>query len=310
VRGRSFDTSRRFDKANEAVTNVSLGWQYFSNEDPIGKHLDYGDWIWEIIGIVGDTRYLLPNDPEPIQSYPLYARMLGNPMLAVRSRGDAQQQVLPVQRIVRQLDSDLPVSDVLTMDQLLNKNTVDANFNAKLLFGFTVISLVLAAAGIFGVPSYMVAQRTNELGIRVALGAQRSRVLANVLADGMRPALLGLAGGHVVSLATVRLIRSLFFETRRLDPAVFVLVSIGLIAAAAASCIALRGARRRSILCKCCELSRLINLSSARTPHRQFPHCKAASRLLFKRLASPLSQQSKSELRHSSLHPTDQAIIQ
>jgi len=238
LRGRSFDPSRRLLKANEAVINASFARQYFPNEDPIGKHLDYRDRIWEIAGIAGDTRYALEKDPEPILYCPVYAGLQSNAMLVVRSRGGAEQQAMPVQRILQQLDRDLGVSDVLTMDQLLNKNTLDASFNATLLTGFAVLSLVLAAAGIFGALSYMVAQRTNELGIRMALGAQRTRVLANVLADGMRPALLGLAGGLAASLVVVRLIRSLLFETRPLDPAVFVLVSIGLVAVAAVACIA------------------------------------------------------------------------
>jgi predicted permease len=237
LRGRSFDPSRRLDKANEAVINAAFARQYFPNENPIGKHLDYKDRLWEIVGVVGDTRYSLAQDPEPIQYYPLYAGLRSDAMLVVRARSNVEQQALPVQHILQQLDRDLAVSDVLTMDQLLNKNTVDASSSATLLIGFALLSLVLAAAGIFGVLSYMVAQRTNELGIRMALGAQRSRVVANVLADGMKPALLGLAGGLAVSLALVQLIRSLLFETRALDPAVFVLVSIGLIAVAAVACI-------------------------------------------------------------------------
>jgi len=237
LRGRGFDPSRRLDKANEALINASFARQYFPNEDPIGKHLDYHDRIWQIVGIVGDTRYSLAENPEPIQYYPLYAGLPSSIMLVIRSRGNAEQQALPVQHILQQLDRDLGVSDVLTMDQLLNKNTIDASFNATLLTGFAVLSLVLAAAGIFGVLSYMVAQRTNELGIRMALGAQRSRVLANVLADGLKPALVGLAGGLAASLVTVHLIRSLLFGTRPLDPSVFVLVSMGLIAVAAVACI-------------------------------------------------------------------------
>ncbi|MGP8187653.1 MAG: ABC transporter permease [Terracidiphilus sp.] len=238
LRGRSFDPSRRLDKADETVINAAFARQYFPNEDPIGKHLKYAGRNWEIVGVVGDTRYSLAEDPKPIQYYPLYAGQLSNAMLVVRSRGNVEQLALPVQRIVQELDRDLPVSDVLTMDQLLNKNTLDASFNATLLIGFAVLSLVLAAAGIFGVLSYVVAQRSNEFGIRMALGAQRGQVLAGVLADGLRPALLGLACGLMVSLATVRLIRSMLFETRPLDPAVFALVSVGLIAVAAVACIA------------------------------------------------------------------------
>lgn len=240
LRGRSFDPGQRLNKANETVINAAFARRYFPNEDPIGKHLDYRDRIWQIVGIVGDTRSMLAEDPPPIQYYPLYSGLQNNAMatLAVRSRGNVEQQAQPVQKILRQLDRDLAVSNVLTMDQLLNRNTADANFTATLLAGFSVLSLALAAAGIFGVLSYTVAQRANELGIRMALGAPRGRILAGVLADGMRPALLGLAGGVAASLATAQLIRSLLFKTQPLDPAVFVLVIAGMTTVAALACIA------------------------------------------------------------------------
>jgi putative ABC transport system permease protein len=238
LRGRAFDASRRLDQANESVISASFARQYFPKEDPIGKHLRYENRSWEIVGIVGDTRYDLAQPPKSIQYYPLYAGMLNNATLVVRSNRDVEQFALPIQRIVRDLDRDLPVSHVLTMDQLLNKSTVDASFDTTLLLGFAVLSLVLAAAGVFGVVSYMVAQRTNELGLRMALGARREQILTNVLFDGLRPALAGLAFGLAASAAAARLIRSMLFETAPFDPTVFVLVSLGLIVVAAAASLA------------------------------------------------------------------------
>jgi putative ABC transport system permease protein len=238
LRGRTFDASRRLDKANETIINAAFARQYFPNEDPLGKHLRYAGRNWEIVGVVGDTRYSLAEDPKPIQYYPLYAGQLNNAMLVIRSNRGVEQLALPVQRIVQDLDRDLPVSDVLTMDQLLGKNTVDASFDATLLLGFAVLSLALAAAGVFGVVSYMVAQRTSELGIRIALGAQRGQILMNVLFDGLRPTLTGLAFGLVAGAAAAKLIRSMLFETAPFDPAVFVLVSLGLIVVAAAASLA------------------------------------------------------------------------
>jgi ABC-type antimicrobial peptide transport system permease subunit len=141
---------------------------------------------------------------------------------------------LPIQRIVQELDHDLAVSDVLTMDQIIGKSTVDASFEAMLLLAFAVI---LAAVGLFGVLSYIVAQRTTEIGIRVALGAQRESVLRLVLVDGLRPALLGLALGIAGSVGASQLIRSMLYDTRPLDPSVFFGVAAILLCVACAACL-------------------------------------------------------------------------
>lgn len=136
------------------------------------------------------------------------------------------------------MDRDLPVSDVLTMDQMLGKNTLDQSFDTTLLSSFALLSLVLAAVGLFGVLSYIAAQRTNEIGIRIALGAQREQVLRLMLADGLRPALFGLALGLVASAAAVRLMRAMLYETQPLDPAVFATVTATLLLVAALACLA------------------------------------------------------------------------
>ena len=142
-----------------------------------------------------------------------------------------------MQRIVQELDHDLPVSDVLTMEQLLGKSTVDASFDATLLTAFATLSLLLAGVGLFGVLSYVVAQRTSEIGIRMALGAQREQVLRSVLLDGLRPALLGLALGLAVSVGVARLIRSMLYGTQPLDPGVFAAVAATLLLVAALACV-------------------------------------------------------------------------
>jgi putative ABC transport system permease protein len=239
LRGQGFDSSRVLDKADQMVINAAFARRYFPGEDPIGKHLHYRDKNWEIAGVVGDTRYALNKAPEPMQYYPLFSGGLNNGILVVRSGRDVEQYALPVQRIVQELDHDLPVSHVLTMDQLLGRETLDAGFNATatLLLGFAVLSLVLAAAGIFGVLSYVVAQRTNELGIRMALGAQRRQILTRVLIDGMRPVCAGLVLGLIASLAATRLIRSMLYETAPFDPAIFIVVSIGLLTVAVVACV-------------------------------------------------------------------------
>ena len=135
------------------------------------------------------------------------------------------------------MDPDLPVSDVLTMNQLLGKSTQDQSFNTTLLVAFAGLSLVLAAVGLFGVMSYIAAQRTAEIGIRTALGAKREHVMRKMLMDGMRPAVFGLIVGLAASLAVGRLMRDLLYEIKPLDPMVYTAVAATLLAVAAFACI-------------------------------------------------------------------------
>jgi ABC-type antimicrobial peptide transport system permease subunit len=135
------------------------------------------------------------------------------------------------------MDADLPLSDVLTMDQLLGKSTLDASFNATLLVAFATLSLILAAAGLFGVLSYVAAQRTSEIGIRIALGAQREQVMKLMLMDGMGPAFFGLGLGLAASVEAARLLRRMLYKTEALDPAVFLAVAVTLLFVAVVACM-------------------------------------------------------------------------
>jgi ABC-type antimicrobial peptide transport system permease subunit len=172
-----------------------------------------------------------------MQYYPLDAGVENVGTLVIRSSHDPGQFALPVERIVSAMDQDLPVSDVLTMNQLLGKSTRGQSFNTTLLAAFAALSLLLAAVGLFGVLSYIVAQRTNEIGLRIALGARREYVMRKMLMDGMWPAVLGLVPGLAVSLEAGQLMRDLLYEIKPLDPAVLVTVSVTMLAVAAFACI-------------------------------------------------------------------------
>ena len=239
LRGRTFDDSKRLDAANEVIISQAFANQYFPGEDPIGKHVNAAleHRVTEVVGVVGDTRYIIGEKPAPMMYFPLDDGDETVGTLVIRSSHNVEQFALPVQRIVSGMDPDLPVSDVLTMNQLLGKNTSDQSFNATLLTAFAALSLLLAAVGLFGVMSYIAAQRTTEIGIRIALGAKREHVMRKMLMDGMRPAVLGLVVGLAASLEAGRLMGDLLYEIKPLDPAVFAAVSATLLVVAAIACL-------------------------------------------------------------------------
>jgi ABC-type antimicrobial peptide transport system permease subunit len=193
----------------------------------------------QIVGIVGDTRYLLGEPVRSMMWFPILSGVPGttsDTALVVRSTNDPTALGIPIQKTIAGIDSDLPVSEILTMQQVLGKSIANSSFEASLLGAFAALSLLLAAVGLFGVLSYLVAQRSGEIGIRIALGAQREQVLRLVLIDGLRPAVIGLVLGLCLSAALTREIQSLLFGTQPLDPNVFGLVSLVLLLAAGAAC--------------------------------------------------------------------------
>jgi putative ABC transport system permease protein len=238
LRGQTFEEDQRLENANEAIISESFARQYFPDEDPLGKHLlTLGGKPQKIVGVVGDTRYQIQERPQPTMYFPLYSGTDGGATLAIRSASDVTVFALPVERIVQQLDSELPVSDLLTMDQIIGESTLDASFEAALLLAFALLSLLLASVGLFGVLSYVVAQRTPEIGIRLALGAQRSELLRLTLIDGLKPAGVGLIIGLAGAAGATRLISSLLYSVQPLDASVFAVVAVVLVAVAAAACL-------------------------------------------------------------------------
>jgi predicted permease len=239
LRGHTFTSDQQPGHATQVIVSQAFVHRYFPSEDPIGKHLNtLGKGTFEIIGVVGDTRVQLGAPPEPMMYFPLYAvDDVNGASLVIRSDSNVTQFAGPIQRIVSGMDRDLPISQILTMDQVIGRSTLDNSFNATLLAAFAALSLLLAAVGLFGVLSYVVAQRIPEIGIRIALGAQRTQVLKKVLVDGLRPALIGLALGLPASAATVDLIKSMLYQTAPIDPAVFAMVAITLLCVAVIACL-------------------------------------------------------------------------
>ncbi len=157
--------------------------------------------------------------------------------LAIRTESDPLGFSVAVQKQIAALDAELPVSNVLTLEQVIGDSLGNASLTAAMVLAFAVLSLILASVGLYGVLSYLMTQRTMELGIRIALGAQREEVLRLMLVDGMRPALLGLVFGLVGGVATTRVFASMLFGTKPLDPVVIGAVVITLLAVAVVACI-------------------------------------------------------------------------
>ncbi len=239
LQGQTFDDNARLGKVREVIVTRSFVRKYFSDEDPLGKHLlTMGREPYIIVGVVGDTRYKVADPVQPTMYFPIDGALFGGfppngATLAVRSDTDVTVLALPIQRIVQELDADLAITDILTMNEVIGKSTVEQNFEATLLFAFAALSLVLAAVGLFGVISYIVAQRTQEIGIRVALGAQKNDVLRLVMGQGMTPALVGMGLGVVAALGLTRLLSSLLFDVKPTDPMTFALVLLVLAVVAA-----------------------------------------------------------------------------
>jgi ABC-type antimicrobial peptide transport system permease subunit len=156
--------------------------------------------------------------------------------IVVRAAGDPLALSVPIQQQVASLDPTLPVYDVLTMEQILGKNTASQSFSATLVLAFAGLSLLLAGVGLYGVLSYLVTQRVVEIGIRIALGAQRSEVLRIVLLDGLRPVFVGLLVGLAGGAAAGALIRSILYGTSPFDPLVLAAIVACLLLTAILAC--------------------------------------------------------------------------
>lgn len=244
--GRNFTRDDRLERAHVVILSRSAAQAMFPGEDPIGKHLrDDGEGgersteggIFEVVGVVGDTRWYVTEPLHPMLYWPIYGNDYSVATIVVRSSHDVESLATPIEKLVGQLDPDLPVSDVMTIRQATGKSTVDNQFDSILVLAFAIISLVLAATGLYGVLAYLVAQRTSEIGVRIALGAQRDQILGLMLADGLRPALIGLLLGLAASAATTRFIKAMLYDTQPLDLKVFATVAALLIASAALACL-------------------------------------------------------------------------
>jgi len=242
LRGRSFTAQDRENTPGVIIVNEALASRYWPNEDALGKRLGSFEevpgkqWL-EIVGVVGNVRHKAIETEVMPEIYFPYQQSPGNFMnLVVRTASDPASMVPAIRSQVLSVDKDQPVSDIMTMEQRVAKSVAAKRFVMFLLGAFSILALGLAAVGIYGVMAYLVTQRTQEIGVRMALGAQKRDVLNLVVKKGMALAIIGTAIGLVASLALTRLMRSLLFEVTPTDWLTFVITSIVLLTVALLAC--------------------------------------------------------------------------
>jgi predicted permease len=243
IAGRVFNDHDRLDQSKKIVVTQELVKRYYPGENVIGRMIVMGTDItnkkrtYEIIGVVGNTLWRAGERTKATVYYPVFSGDTGyRSTLAVRTSGDPLSYAVAIQKEIAALDPQLPVVEVLTIPQIVGESTVNQSFSASLVLVFAGLSLLLAGVGLYGVLSYVVTQRVPEIGIRIALGAQRGQVLGLVLRDGLRPVVFGLAVGIGGGVAVGYVIRSLLYQTKPLDLTVFaVMATLLLLVAALAS---------------------------------------------------------------------------
>ncbi len=237
LRGRNFTEQEVRQSAKVLLISELLASQVFPNEDPLNKRLIMvmGPQPWEIIGIVGDIRdRALETQPFPAMYMPTYAN--GRTNLVIRTKGDPTSITTAVRKEVHAIDPDQPVADVKTMEQWLETAVAAPRYRTLLLGLFALLALVLASTGIYGVMSYSVAQRTHEIGVRMALGARQLDVMKLVVRQGMGLVLIGVAVGLAGAFALTRVMSSLLFGVGAKDPVTFVVVATLLTLVALVAC--------------------------------------------------------------------------
>ena len=252
VSGRDVSEQDRFDSPGVVVVNEAFARRHFAGQSALGHRLRRGSWwpggpeTFEIVGVVADEPMLGPGaGSEPATYFPHAQFPMNDMWLVVRTEGDAATLAPELRARIWRLDADLPLDDVRTMRELLGASVAGPRFNATLLAAFAAAALLLAAVGVYGVLSYAVAQRTGEIGVRMALGARRWQLLRVVVGEGVALALLGVLLGVVASLGTGRLLSSLLHGVSAGDPVILAsaAATLTLVALAAAALPAWRASR-------------------------------------------------------------------
>ena len=250
IRGRAFTDHDRAGSVPVAIVNETFVRQYLSDIDPLTERLAVQQLIpgvrhlgppveWQIVGVYADVRNAGPGrEGFPEIVVPFSQSPWPSAGVAVRASGDPTQLQKQIEAVVRSVDPDLPMAEVRTMEQIVSESLVTDRFNTVLFGSFAVAGLLLAAIGIYGVMSFVVAQRTHEIGLRMALGAERSHILRHVMREGLISAGAGAVVGSAGAFFVARVMRGIVAGIGEADATPFIIVLAVLIATAIAACLA------------------------------------------------------------------------
>ena len=244
LRGRSFTDQDTIDSRPVAIISESLARKYWGEEDPIGRRIrpggaDDASTPWHtVVGVVGEVHHLGARQGDiPIWYRSVYQDCWSSMSLAVRTTGDPAVAVRGVKAAVARIDPQQPIYQTRVMTEMVGRSLSRERFSTNVLMAFAGLALGLAAIGIFGVTSYSVSQRTREIGIRMALGARTGEVLGNVLGEGLKLIMVGLAIGVVASLSLAQFLKWLLFGVEAYDPVTFAGAALVLLGAGIVACL-------------------------------------------------------------------------
>jgi putative ABC transport system permease protein len=239
VRGRLF-TEQDVPPRLVAVIDEAFAKQYFAGEDPIGRGVRMGngtDDFYEIVGVVGNVKYQgLDRSPRPTMYAPFSTDLFGSMWMMVKTAGDPRDFAPTARQVMRELDVTIPAAALERLDAVITESVAPRRFSMLLLVAFALVALFLAAVGLYGVVAYAVSQRTREIGLRMAIGAQRSDVLQMVLGGGMKVATTGVVLGLLAALSIARYVATLLFAVTPFDPLSYGVTAAVLLAVCALAC--------------------------------------------------------------------------